>query len=110
MQSHFVDSEDEGTREVWLLPALPEKWSEGHVKGLVARGGFVVDLEWSGGRVRKVKVQSRFGGKVRFRFDVAGNGGGRVKGDGFDGDEQEEGGIVLSTEEGGKYEFEVGWE
>jgi hypothetical protein len=48
---------------------------------------------------------------LRFRFDVAGIGGGRVKGDdAFDGDGQEEGEVVMRTEEGGKYEFEVGWE
>lgn len=32
-----------------LLPALPRDWPEGRARGLVARGGVVVDLTWSGG-------------------------------------------------------------
>jgi alpha-L-fucosidase 2 len=107
LQSHFVD--EDGVREVWLLPALPEKWSIGSVKGLVARGGFVVDVQWNEGRVQKVKVVSRLGGRVRFRFDVGGLGG-RVVGDekGFDG--EEEGGFTLSTEDGETYEFNISWD
>ncbi len=52
---------------VYLLPAIPDRWSDGHVKGLVARGGFEVDIEWKAGKVTGVKVISRLGGNLRLR-------------------------------------------
>lgn len=52
---------------VHLLPALPDVWSKGAVKGLVARGGFVVDMSWSGAQVDSVHVCSRLGGVLRLR-------------------------------------------
>jgi alpha-L-fucosidase 2 len=67
LQSHIVDEED--VREVWLLPALPEQWGSGSVTGIVARGGWVFDLEWREGKVRKVKMQSRVGGSVVVKYD-----------------------------------------
>ena len=48
-----------------LLPALPDRWPEGKVTGLVARGGFVVDIQWKNGQVSMVKVLSRLGGNLR---------------------------------------------
>jgi alpha-L-fucosidase 2 len=53
-----------------ILPALPEAWSEGSVKGLVARGGFVVDIAWSGAQVEEVSILSRLGGNLRLRSYV----------------------------------------
>ena len=55
---------------VHLLPALPDAWSEGEVKGLRARGGFVVDEQWSGGQLRKVVIRSSIGGTLRLRSYV----------------------------------------
>ncbi len=52
---------------VHLLPALPESWSEGKVKGLRARGGFEVDMEWQQGQVAETKVKSDLGGVLRIR-------------------------------------------
>jgi alpha-L-fucosidase 2 len=53
-----------------VLPALPERWADGKVKGLVARGGFVVDIEWKAGKIVELKVKSLLGGNLRIRSSV----------------------------------------
>jgi alpha-L-fucosidase 2 len=50
-----------------VLPALPDRWKDGKVTGLVARGGFEVDIEWKDGKVTMLKVVSRLGGNIRIR-------------------------------------------
>lgn len=55
---------------VHLLPALPDAWGQGSVQGLVARGGFVVDMYWNGVQLDKAKIHSRLGGNLRLRSYV----------------------------------------
>ncbi|MBP1540969.1 MAG: glycoside hydrolase family 95 protein [Prevotella sp.] len=55
---------------VQLLPALPEAWPEGKMKGLLARGGFEVDQEWNGGQLKCANILSRLGGQLRLRSYV----------------------------------------
>ncbi len=55
---------------VHLLPALPDEWSQGAVKGLRARGGFVVDEEWNDAKLRSAVVRSTIGGVLRLRSYV----------------------------------------
>ena len=55
---------------VHLLPALPEEWREGSVSGLRARGGFIVDEQWSGGQLQKAVIKSTVGGTLRLRSYV----------------------------------------
>jgi alpha-L-fucosidase 2 len=52
---------------VHLLPALPQAWPDGEVKGLVMRGGFVVDMRWADGQISELKIHSRLGGNLRLR-------------------------------------------
>ena len=55
---------------VHLLPALPDDWKTGEVKGLRARGGFVVDEIWNDSNLRSAVVRSTIGGTLRIRSYV----------------------------------------
>ena len=51
-----------------LLPALPSAWPDGTVRGLRARGGFQIDLEWHRGRLVAATLQSEHDGTARVRY------------------------------------------
>jgi alpha-L-fucosidase 2 len=52
-----------------LLPALPSAWAaSGHVSGIGARGGFVVDFRWVNGQVTTATVRSVGGTSTTVRF------------------------------------------
>ncbi len=58
MQSH---------KGIYLLPALPSAWTEGHVHGLKARGNFTVDIDWADGKLKKATIVSNKGAKLNLR-------------------------------------------
>lgn len=53
---------------VQLLPTLPEAWSKGSVKGLMARGNFEVDMEWDNGRILEASVTSKIGNPLQINY------------------------------------------
>ena len=68
---------------VHLLPALPDTWQQGEVKGLRARGGFIVSMKWEKGALQSATVRSTIGGTLRLRSYVPLQGKGlkEAKGD-----------------------------
>ena len=56
--------------EMHLLPALPSAWPAGLVRGLRARGGFEIDLEWRNGQLLRGELRSTIGGNARVRTAV----------------------------------------
>lgn len=64
---------------IHLLPALPSVWNDGSVSGLVARGGFVVDMQWRDGQLSAATIHSRLGGTCLLRSDTPLRGKGLKK-------------------------------
>ena len=55
--------------EIHLLPALPDAWPDGSVKGLRARGGYTVDISWKDGKLTTAAITPDFNGEVIVRYD-----------------------------------------
>jgi alpha-L-fucosidase 2 len=54
--------------EMQLLPALPKAWQKGYIHGIVARGGFEVDIDWEAGKLKQVKFLSKLGNTAIVRY------------------------------------------
>lgn len=62
----LLQSHEENT--VRVLPALPATWKEGHIKGLKARNGLILDIFWSNNRLDKVIIKSNFDNKFNLIY------------------------------------------
>ena len=51
-----------------LLPALPENWSEGRIRGLKARGGVEVSMDWANGKLTEVNVVAQVPGSFVLKY------------------------------------------
>ncbi|NQU87416.1 MAG: glycoside hydrolase family 95 protein [Mariniphaga sp.] len=60
MQSH--------AGEIHILPALPDAWPSGKIKGIMARGGFKIDIEWSEGKLQSLNITSKLGNMLNLRY------------------------------------------
>ncbi|KAK6526647.1 hypothetical protein TWF694_005228 [Orbilia ellipsospora] len=83
---------------VHLLPSLPSSIPTGSIKGLVARGSFVVDINWSNGALTSATITSRLGNPLSIR--VAGGSTFSVNGVTYTG--------TIQTSAGGKYTITLG--
>jgi alpha-L-fucosidase 2 len=54
--------------EIEPLAALPKAWPDGSVKGLCAKGGFVVDIQWQGGKLKTATIHSTLGKPCQLRY------------------------------------------
>ena len=52
-----------------LLPAVPDKWKKGQVRGLKAREGYTVDFNWENGKVYYIKISAVKEGNVTVRYN-----------------------------------------
>ncbi|TWE01868.1 alpha-L-fucosidase 2 [Neobacillus bataviensis] len=54
-----------------LLPALPKKWASGYIRGIRARGGYIIHVEWENHRLKKAEIVSTRSGECQVRYSHA---------------------------------------
>jgi alpha-L-fucosidase 2 len=57
-------------KEIHLLPALPDEWTDGEIKGITAKGNFTVDIKWNDGKMTQATIMSNHGGQCSVRAAV----------------------------------------
>lgn len=53
-----------------LLPALPDEWSEGTIKGLRLRGGHIIDMKWQDSKLQCAKLIAGFDGTIKIKTSL----------------------------------------
>jgi len=53
---------------IHLLPALPDAWPNGTVKGLMVRGGFKIDMSWADHKITSLTIHASKDGVCRLRL------------------------------------------
>jgi len=54
--------------EIVVLPALPQQWASGSLKGVRVRGGAKVDIIWNAGQLRELVVRSNRAARYRISY------------------------------------------
>lgn len=54
-------------KEIHLLPALPDAWTDGEIKGITAKGSFILDIKWNNGKMSNTRILSNNGGTCSVR-------------------------------------------
>lgn len=57
-------------KEIHLLPALPDAWTDGEIKGITAKGNFTVTIKWNDSKLSQAKIVSNNGGTCSLRAAV----------------------------------------
>ena len=75
LQSHVREKSEKenglGAYIVHLLPALPDNWPNGHVRGIRARGNLGVDLDWEEGQLKSATIYGTAGQSVVVYYNGA---------------------------------------
>ncbi len=66
LQSHMAEDDD---FVIHILPALPDAWPAGEVKGLRARGGFEVSIKWEEKKMVSLRIKSMAGSDLKIRYN-----------------------------------------